>query len=363
VGREQRHGAVSLPAVLLFRWLGVAGSAVFMGLWLVAMAAGFAVSLRASLAGERREIAAAWLLVGVLALLVADGPVAWDMGNMNSNLICLGLVMGGYGLARRRPWLGGLLVGLSAAIKLYSGLLLPWMLVTGARRAFIGALAVVILLTLLWPLATWGPDGTVRVYAGFLEQLRIVADPRVHAALAAGVGTPLVTLDRAAMMLTGEGPLGAGTRLLVGAWEALWIAALLWYAWRACRAWRAALPSRAALADWAVLLLAPMPFNPWLEPTHGVPMLVGAILLVVLALDDRMPAPDRRIAAGAFILLLAARAIGLPFGLRGLLLLGRFLVIVLALGLVRPRLSDATGDAQPAKDPGLAQAAASGVSS
>jgi hypothetical protein len=39
---------------------------------------------------------------------------------------------------------------------------------------------------------------------------------------------------------------------------------LIWYAARALRTFAVAAPSRAALADWTVLLVAPLPFSPWL---------------------------------------------------------------------------------------------------
>ncbi|MET0850004.1 MAG: hypothetical protein ABW020_02645 [Candidatus Rokuibacteriota bacterium] len=59
---------------------------------------------------------------------------------------------------------------------------------------------------------------------------------------------------------------------VVALW-ALWLGALLWYARRALAAGRGSAPSRAALADWTVLLLAPLPLSPWLEPYHPVPVL------------------------------------------------------------------------------------------
>jgi hypothetical protein len=40
------------------------------------------------------------------------------------------------------------------------------------------------------------------------------------------------------------------------------------------------------LADWLVLLLFPLPFSPWLEPYHAVPMLTAAVLLVAVAMDQ-----------------------------------------------------------------------------
>jgi hypothetical protein len=115
----------------------------------------------------------------------------------------------------------------------------------------------------------------------------------------------------------------------------IWMAALLWYMRRVARSYPLVVPSRAALADWTVLLLAPLPFSPWLEPYHAIPLVPGAILLVLTALDDRVSARDRKIAVGAWIALLATRAIALPFAVRGVVLLAQFLAVVVALGLLR----------------------------
>jgi hypothetical protein len=330
-------------AVLIFRWLGAAGPALFMGTWFTGMAAGLVTTLRASLAAERPDVRAAWLLIGALALIVADSAVSWDLRNANSNLICLGAILGGYALMDRHPVLAGALLAGSVGLKPYGGLLLPWLLLCGPRRALLAGVGTLILLTVVWPVLTWGAGGSLRLYLGWLEQLKIIADPQVHAALAAtAAGPPVVSLGRAAMALTGEDALSLATRAVVGAMWSIWIAAIAWYAWRAARSYPAAIPSRAALADWTVLLLAPLPFSPWLEPYHAVPLVPGAILLILVALDDGVSASDRRIAVAALVALGLSRVVGLPFALRGIVLLTQFVVVTMALGLLRPRLSAIT---------------------
>ena len=306
-------------AVLMFRWLGVGGPAAFMGAWFAAMAAGLVVMLRASVSGEREALRAAWLVFAAVALVVADGPVVWDLQNANSNLVCGGLVMGGYALIARRPAIAGTLIGGAIALKLYGVLLLPWLAFHRRGRVLLAAVATVIVLAVLWPVATWGIGGAIHVYAGWLEQLRIIAAPEALAQLAAGaVGAPVVSLQRAAAALTNAGPLATATRAVVMAMWAVWLAAILWYFGRAIRSGAPGVPSRAALADWTVLLLAPLPFNPWLEPYHAVALVPGAILLALVAADDRVAARDRSIAIGALIALGATRVIDLPFELRGM---------------------------------------------
>ena len=331
----------SPSAVILFRALGLPGPTIFMLGWYVLMAAGLVVSVRAALTQERAEIRAAWPLIGAIAVVLASSPISWDLRNANSNLVYLGLVMAGYGLAGRRPILAGVLVGLSVSLKLYSGLLMAWLMVNGPRRMFYaGAVAMVVLWVAL-PLALFGLDGTWRLYAGWREQVAHIADLTYHTALAANreTGPPLVTLHKAIVNLTGESFQSFLTQAWLWELRAIWFAALAWYVWRCRRCLLAAAPSRAALADWAVLLLAPLPFSPWLEPYHAIPLLVGAMLCAAIALDRQIERRDRWIALAALAALALFLVVRVPFAIRGLQLLVQFLALVIALGLLRPRLA------------------------
>lgn len=327
-------------AVIVFRALAVAGPAAFICAWYALMVLGLLVSAKASLVNESRDVRAAWLAIGFAALLLADSPVSWDLRNANSNLIYLGIVMAGYGLLGRRPLIAGMLIGLSMAIKLYSGLLLLWLLVNGPRRALITAGLTVVVLWLLVPVALFGADGTFALYVSWSEQLRTISDPLLHARLAAAAGgPPLVTLERAVVALTG-GDFGS-TKTLTWLWAlwAVWLGVLALYAWRWRASTAAAAPSRAALADWIVLLLAPLPFSPWLEPYHAVPLFVGALLCIVIAIDDDVLRKDRLAALFALATLLLFIVIKVPFAVRGLGMTTQFAVLVLVLAFVRPRLS------------------------
>jgi Glycosyltransferase family 87 len=327
-------------AVLILHWLGAGGPAIFTGLWFAAMAIGLVVMLRASVSGEREELRAAWLVFAAAALVVADGPIAWDLQNGNSNLVCGGLVMGGYALASRRPAVGGALLGVAIALKLYGTLLLLWLASQRRRCAVLAAFGTVFVLAVLWPGLTWGIGGAIHVYAGWLEQLRIITAPEVTAYFTAdGPGPPVVSLQRAASALTGSGPFTIASRSVVMAMWAIWLGAALWYFGRAARSGAVDVPSRAALADWTVLLLAPLPFSPWVEPYHAIALVPGAILLALVAADDRVATRDRTIAIGALIALAGTRMIDLPFALRGMVLLARFLVVTFTLGLMRRRLA------------------------
>ena len=328
------------PAALVFRALGLCGLRVFIAAWMILMTAGLLITFRSSLAGEDGEMRRAWLALGAASLMLADSPVSWDLRSGNSNLVYLGVVFAAYGLLRRRPGLSGALLGLSISLKLYSVLLLLWLWVNGPKRALHAAGIAIAVLWLMLPVALFGLHGTLKLYAGWREQLRIINGLWVYREMAtARYGPPLITLRRAVVILTGRGPDAATTRSLVILLWAVWLAALSWYARRALVGGRVAAPSRAALADWIILLLAPLPFSPWIEPYHTVAIVPGTILCLVFALDWRLENQARIIAAvGALLVFLSIHIIGVPLPIRGLGVLAQLLSLTIVFGLLRPRV-------------------------
>jgi hypothetical protein len=152
---------------------------------------------------ERSNVQVAWPLLGGLAILLADSSVSWDLRNANSNLIYVGLVMVGYSLLGALPVLAGAVVGISVSLKLYSGLVLLWLFLNGQRRAFFAGIMAASILWIVLPAVLFGPEGLVRVYEGWRDQLHMISDPTLHTRLASGdVGPPLVTLQRAIVNLS-----------------------------------------------------------------------------------------------------------------------------------------------------------------
>jgi hypothetical protein len=239
----------------------------------------------------------------------------------------------GYAHVRKRPILAGLCVGVSIALKLYSGLLVGWLLLYRPKAAFM-AIAVTICLWLLLPVAMFGPSGAVKLYDGWLEQLRIVSGYWVYET-APESGQAVTTVRRAAIVITGAGPAAASTEWLVRSLFAAWTGLILWYGSRAWRTGIGAMPSRAMLADWLVLLLFPLPFSPWLEPYHGVPMLTAAVLLVAVAMDQTVSERGRSCAAFALVGVLLLRVFFDELLMRGLSMLAQFAVVVVAFALLR----------------------------
>ena len=257
--------------------------------------------------------------------------------------------MAAYACARRWPWLAGALAGVSGSFKLYSGLLIAWLLANGPRRMLYAAVMAGIVLWIALPLTLFGIDGTVALYLGWKQQVERIGDLAFHANLMVQQpAVPIVSLRKAFVNLTGEGFQSSRVEALLWLARGLWIAVLAWYAWRCRRHFFAALPSRAALADWTVLLIAPLPFSPWLEPYHAIPLLVGTVLCSAIALDASAESRDRWTALTALAALALFLAIKVPFPVRGLALLAQFMVMTAVLGLLRPRLARLPATDDPA---------------
>ncbi len=327
------------PAAVVFGWLGMfLGPVGFMVAWVALMIAGFFTTLRAPLAGNRPAEQGLWPLAAVIALVVTDSPVRWDLCSANSNLIYVGLALLGFALFQRRPTLAGVLVGFSISLKLYSCLLFLWLALHRPRSVLFGAVAALLMLWLVLPLSAFGIRGAAQVYYSWLQQIQGV--DRLSAAIAASDppwAPPLITLGHAADALFGANRTPTAQTLVL-ALQASWFGLLSFYAWRGASGGRSEAPSRAALADWTILMLAPLPMSPWLEPYHLMPMISGQILCALLALDKHAPARDRKLSGVLLASLFLSQFIGLPFAMRGFLVFGRAAALVLSLAILRPSL-------------------------
>jgi hypothetical protein len=89
-------------------------------------------------------------------------------------------------------------------------------------------------------------------------------------------------------------------------------------------------------------MLAPLPFSPWLEPYHTIPLLIGLVLCIAIAVDRSAEHRDRWAALAAIATpLLFLVVIRVPFSVRGLAVFAQFAVMAAILGLLRPRLARA----------------------
>jgi glycosyl transferase family 87 len=336
------------PTVVLFDFFGMFGIRAFMALWIIFATGGLLITFRASVASGDQDVQAAWLALGAIALVFCDSSVAWDLRLGNCNLFYMGMIFAAYSLLRPHPRWAGVLLALSFSLKLYSGLLFVWLFFKGPKAALFAAVISVVAMWLLLPVCLFGVGRTVSLYAGWREQVRMIGGLGVYPYIAAQrYGPPLVTLRRALMIISGAQPDAAITRVLLGILWAIWAGALLWYGARALGGGRVVTPSRAALADWTILMLAPLPFSPWLEPYHMVPLVPATILCLLVALDRSARDCDRFAIAAVLFVLLAMRAVPVPLPIRGLELLAQFLLLLIAFGLIRLRLATRPDSEEP----------------
>ncbi len=325
------------PMAILFSLFGVVDLASARALWAVVKA----VALVWVLVGGLRLIEAEaraerWLIV-IGAVVCADPVVHWDLRTYNNLLVYLALIVGAL-LAERRAWRAGALLALSATLKLYSGLFLPWLLWRGCHRWLLASLAVLVLLWVVLPLALFGFAESVTLYREWWGQVAYAGTPAFYAAPA-----PLVTLRHGLAGLFGIEPFGPAMAPLLLATRLAWVGLLGLYVLVGRKPRTAGRP--VTPSDAVVLMLAPLPFSPILQPPHGAVMLLGAMILVGAALDPRH-SPRLRLtvaiaaATGFFLGKLAP-----DWSLRGAVLFASFVAQVIGLTLLRM-----AADRAPASD-------------
>jgi Glycosyltransferase family 87 len=329
------------PAVLIFAALAQFGPTIFMvvieALTFVAL---FAV-VRLSVSCEDRAVARLWPLLLMPAVLLTYNPIEYDLIGRNVNLTILGLTLSSFALLRRAPVASGVVLALAISLKLYSGLLLIWLIVFN-RKAAISCIAALGALWVVAPLLYWGGAGAVQIYRDWLDQLTIANGSWVYALAGTGFGPPLITLRLAASRLLAGDPFGSHVRYLLLLLQAAWIAVLAVYAYRARRRPASEGTSRATLADWFVLLVAPLPFSPWLEPYHAVALIPGFVLCMLLVLDRSQGVRTRAVMLLACFASAVIKELPIGFGMRGLVFTVQFSFVILALSVVRPALNAQT---------------------
>lgn len=276
------------PMVVLFSWFGIVDLAVARAVWVLMKAAALLIVLLGGLkligADRRPE---RWLIV-IAAVISADPAVHWDLRTHNNVLIYLALIVGALLAARGRPWLAGGLLAMSATLKLYSGLFLPWLLWRGCFRWLWASSVFLALFWIALPLAWFRPSGALLLYREWLGQIAHASTAIFYAAPA-----PLISLRHGLAGLFGLEPFGTAMGLALWSVRFGWLALLAGYV--LVRHRRGPIGAIVTPSDAVVLMLAPLPFSPILQPTHGAPLLLGAIILIGAALDARHP-PRLRVA-------------------------------------------------------------------
>ncbi len=259
------------------------------------------------------------LLVLPVSHVVVAYYFQWDMRSINCNLIVLAAVLLGCGaLAKGAEKRAGFWFALAVALKVLPVLLVPYLAWTRRWRAFASALVCSAILWVGVPLAAFGINGFARVYAGWSGELTRATDPAVKLA-----HPILISLDKAALSVTGENPFAAKFILagVCGLWLGLGLAGAM--------ASRIAAPrdGLAILTHASLLVLGPAAVNPYLEPYHLVALVVPSVVLLATATDTRRAGGIRWLAVMGFAVGLLILKFSSPWPLRGLLVNAQALVL------------------------------------
>jgi hypothetical protein len=303
--------------VLMLGWLKL-GSLAFPA-WI---ALGIASLLAIVVVGARATGLAArpgGIAVAALSMLVVSYAVGWDLKSRNVNLAYLLAILLALWLGARRPALAGLLLSLSVAIKLYSVLFLPW-LVWKRRWAWLGwTLAGIALWFVVLPLLVFGPAETVLLTKAWWIALGPAGEP-AYQAIFPGY---LISLHKTLASLLALPPTDAGVIAATRALQLAWLALIAWMLWRC---------PLDDVASGALLVLAPLPLGPVLQPHHAAVLLLPAVVLLAIAADE-ITSRTRRIACAATLVACFVLTQTGPAGTwRGVGILLAALVLALAVG-------------------------------
>jgi hypothetical protein len=300
---------------------------VAFGIWMALQAASLAAVLWAGLKLSGAAQFRGRLLIALSAVLMTDNQIGWDFRTHNNNVIYLALIM--LGLMTRTTWLSGLLFGVSCNLKIYSGLLIFGFIWRREYRLAINMFIATILIAVVLPIAVFGFFGYVQLLDGWFGQALYNPPAGQRTSLPANL------LRHSGALLLGADPRSVEVSILVRISQAVWAALVIRYFILATRPTCSACDVQARLSDVCVVLLAPLPFSIWFTPYHAIVLLPANMLLLTVALSKDWDLWTRRAAVTALVgCQILQYSIG-QWELRGVTSLVSFILILLALGIVR----------------------------
>ncbi|HZT78890.1 MAG TPA: glycosyltransferase family 87 protein [Gemmataceae bacterium] len=262
---------------------------------------------------------------GLLALLLLAHAASayffqWDLRSQNCNLVFLAaLLFGLRALQRQRPAAAGWWLALSFSLKLFSVLVIPYLLWSGRRKELGWTLAFLAVFWVGLPAALFTPEGMCRAYADWFRQMEEASNQRLND------GHPIL------ISLRGSAERAVGDRGAAGLVEngvrGLWLAVMAG-AWGASRRRADRGDIFGLLTDVSVLTLAPIALSPYLEPYHPVPFAIPALLLLHAAADRRQTWRVRLLAAGLFAASVGVALVPHGWEVRGLVVNAKLLLAV-----------------------------------
>lgn len=257
--------------------------------------------------------------VAALSVLVVSYAVGWDLKSRNVNLAYLLAIMAALWLGQRRPALAGLLLSLSVAIKLYSVLFIPW-LVWRRRWAWLAwTLAGIALWFVVLPMVVFGPAEAILLTKAWWIALGPASEP-AYQAIFPGY---LISLHKTLAGVLSLPPTDALVIYATRAVQLAWLTPIAWMLWR--------LPLD-DLSAGALLVLAPLPLGPVLQPHHAAVMLLPVLVLLGDVVDDGQTRTRRLACIAALVACFVLTQTGPAGTWRGVGILLATLVLAVAVG-------------------------------
>jgi hypothetical protein len=314
------------PATVLF-WhaFDSLGSPAGFLLWLVVLPASLIGCLWLAARLARGTAGPGDGIVMAVAFAAVNHYLLWDLRTINVNSFYLLLVLlGAWCWRRKQPSLAGILFGASVAVKIYSVLLLLYVIFRRQWRIALAMAATIAVCFVVLPICCFGWHDALVLDRDWLQAIGATNRPEF---LLNFYGYN-VSLSWIALVLMN--PAASQGKLNFVDWSperiALLVkaACLVWgvlVAGYFASTWRRETEENrqplALLLDLSLLLLCPLPASPFLQPHHPVPLLVPAVCLVWAALDAGFPTRVRLMAGGTVGLGFCLTRLGPGYPLRG----------------------------------------------
>jgi hypothetical protein len=217
--------------------------------------------------------------------------------------------MAGIALIDSRPMLAGLFLSLSIALKLYSVVFIPWLLLTRRRTAALTATSFSFVWFVALPVLYWGVIPSWEIYTSWFQRVHETGASEFpikflpFAFLTSLHAAVFTVLER--LPLTN--PLDAALIVTRGI-QFIWLVAVVCV----LTCVRCERSSQTTLIDASLLLLLPLPLSGQMQPHHLVVLLPASVLILSVAIDRTQP----RMLRGLCVIVLVAAFVVLEFGPR-----------------------------------------------
>ncbi len=262
-------------------------------------------------------------IVAFFAFFVAWDYIQFDIRALNLNIILLFLVLLSLDLLRRdKEILAGVVLGISVVVKLYSLFLIPLWLYRKRYKAAITAAVVLVATFILLPGVVLGFSEAFYLTLDWLAAIKTTSTAQASQLMVCY----LVSFNRAITALFGANQAGGIGSLPQETWDALntglmlfkvlWVGIVLAAVYGVQKIQQNGIHLRQV----AILLIAPIPISPLLQPHHMVLILPSAFILCSVVVMPKVAAIIRVLAAlTPAVIFVFSQIVQIPEPVRGLL--------------------------------------------